>query len=91
MSWKCPLETVSPSSLPLLVNGVPHWHPGVSDRETPVGDLRVGGERDWGIYSTGATTWLPPPMILEWLCSLQLQFLSGIPSMATGFASGLGC
>ena len=49
----CPLGTVAPSSLCSLVSCVSRW-PLVSFRqgETPAGDLREGGERCWGIYSS---------------------------------------
>ena len=38
------------------------------------------------IIPSGATAQVPPCMFLEWLCPLQLQFLSSLfSSKATGF------
>ena len=54
-------------------------------KETPAGDLRMGREVVV-IITSGATAQVPPCMFLEWLCPLQLQFLSSLfSSKATGF------
>lgn len=51
-----------------------------------------GGREVVVIIPSGATAQVPSCMALEWLCRLQLQFLSSLfASKATSFASDLGC